>query len=674
MNIYSIIVFVCIALSAILALYAIIVSRKQKTDKLQLQSKRNTVFFINLYEKLKGIRFLKNFLINIRRRLEIYNQSGEAALRKRSIILLFTTISLYVGLVLLFWFVTKDIFMLLLFMVLLTYISDTVVELFITELHNKLLKQQIYYLELLRHKYYEHNSVEDANHEVCDILNQEGYFEIYGQAERINDILTSADSETELEKYYQTAPNKYLKMLAGILYITKEYGDSKNNGKSTFVSCISYLSSEIKTDIFKREKLKYALKGINLISVLPLFFFKPLRTWASGSFAPLKNFYYSKAGIILGIITVVTTIICYMTLRRIQRDRYEATDSMSKSLDQKLYDAGLFRLVDKIVPPRYSVKGNQLIKLIKSAMVPMNLHTLYTRRIVTGFIAFVAGVSLFLGLNYYTRYTILYEPQMPEGYLGGKLSDEELVKLKEITDFDRSIILAVDGKADFSAIKEYITENKLLSESEAGIAAQRIEDKIKRLSLNFFWWWQFLICIFFFIGGYYFPVINLSFMAKVRKVDMEEEVSQFHTIILMLMHMNRVHVEEILEWMEAFSIYFKEPLQKCLSNFSSGPYEALEELKEDVAFPPFIRIIGNLQLACEDLGVEKAFEELENEMAFNRETRKENSERIVERKKNLGSIIGFIPVYTMLILYLIVPIIVSGMESISAFYKQLSQI
>ena len=76
MNIYSIIVFVCIALSAILALYAIIVSRKQKTDKLQLQSKRNTVFFINLYEKLKGIRFLKNFLINIRRRLEIYNQSG----------------------------------------------------------------------------------------------------------------------------------------------------------------------------------------------------------------------------------------------------------------------------------------------------------------------------------------------------------------------------------------------------------------------------------------------------------------------------------------------------------------------------------------------------------------------------------------------------------------------
>ena len=83
---------------------------------------------------------------------------------------------------------------------------------------------------------------------------------------------------------------------------------------------------------------------------------------------------------------------------------------------------------------------------------------------------------------------------------------------------------------------------------------------------------------------------------------MEEEVAQFHTIILMMMHMNPgFHVEEVLEWMEAFSVYFREPLQKCLSNFSSDPYEALEELKLDVTFPPFVRIVENLQLASEEL-------------------------------------------------------------------------
>ena len=61
-------------------------------------------------------------------------------------------------------------------------------------------------------------------------------------------------------------------------------------------------------------------------------------------------------------------------------------------------------------------------------------------------------------------------------------------------------------------------------------------------------------------------------------------------------------------------------------------------------------------------------------MTYNREARKENNERIVERRKNLGNIIGFLPIYALIILYLVIPMIVSGMDSISAFYRQLSQI
>jgi len=197
---------------------------------------------------------------------------------------------------------------------------------------------------------------------------------------------------------------------------------------------------------------------------------------------------------------------------------------------------------------------------------------------------------------------------------------------------------------------------------------------MKKLSDNIFWWWQLIICLALFIAGYNAPVLGLMFLARARKIDMEDEVSQFQTIILMLMHMNRVHVQEILEWMETFSLHFKIPLQKCIQNFSSGPWEALEQLKTETAFPPFQLIIDNLQLACENLDVAKAFEELENEMGFNREYRKESNERIVERKKNLGITIGFMPVYALIALYLIVPMIVTGMESISAFYKQLMQI
>lgn len=68
----------------------------------------------------------------------------------------------------------------------------------------------------------------------------------------------------------------------------------------------------------------------------------------------------------------------------------------------------------------------------------------------------------------------------------------------------------------------------------------------------------------------------------------------------------------------------------------------------------------------------KAFEELENEMDFNSSTRKEVNERIIERKKNLGSTLGFTPVYALIMFYLIIPMIVSGMESLSSFYNQLT--
>lgn len=676
-NIYGLIGLVCLALAVGLTAVALTLSRRQHHDRQSLKEgkRRASSFFITFYSQLLLVPFLKENLLSIRKRLEIYTESDERIIRKRSVTLLLATILLVVAVVCSFWIITRDWLLLILFTILLSFIADTVVEIFIHNLQNRILKQQVRYIELLHHKYYEQKSVEDANYEACNVLNQKGTFEVYFQAERINDILTSSEIETELEKYYETAPNKYFKMLAGILYITKEYGDTQVQGSSVFIRCITYLGSEIKAELYKREKLKYALRSLNVIAILPLFFIKPLRNWASGSFAPLENFYSSKSGIILGIITILLSVISYMTLGRLQNyDRAAKAGFANKTLEQKLYTRGLYKIVDRMVPQEYTLKKNKLIELIKNAMTPLNIYTLYTRRLLIGCAAFLFGLGIILGLNAYTRHKILYLPQMPQGYLGGQLSSEELVKLQTIADQDRTVILKLGIKADDEAISDEIMKNETKDEEEAESSILRIKSKMQQLSINIFWWWQLLICVGLFGTGYYSPIINLRFIAEVRKIDMEEEVSQFQTIILMLMHMNRVHVEEILEWMETFSVHFKEPLQKCLSNFSAGPFEALEELKSDVAFPPFISIVENLQLACEDLGVARAFEELESEMTFNRETRKDSNERIVERKKNLGNLIGFLPVYAIILLYLIIPMIVSGMESISAFYQQLSQL
>ncbi|MGI6049347.1 MAG: hypothetical protein ACOYEI_00745 [Acetivibrionales bacterium] len=674
MNTYTFIGLASLLLAAALIVFNLIFSKRQKNvlTPLNKGTGNGLRIYIFLYRNICRIPLLRDLLRGIRKRLEIYTVTDEKTLRKRSVLLLTTTVLAFIILILLFWLITKDLLMLTLFTVLLAFIGDTIIEIFINKLQNDLLQQQLRYLELLRHKYYEHKSVEVANMEACDQLNQKRTFEVYTQAERINDILSSRNIEEELEKYYETAPNKYFKMLAGIIYITKEYGDSLIGESSVFVRCVSYLGNEIKTELHKREKLKHALKSLNIIALVPLFCLKPLRNWAANSFAPLEDFYTSKLGIILGVITVLSSVFSYIILRRLQRFDRPLKPGYIKPLEQRIYDAFLYRVVDRLVPKPHTQKGNSMTNLIKSAMAPLNIYTLYTRRAIAGFAAFFLGLLLFIGINAYSNHAVLYNPKMPEGFLGGKLSEKELNKLQEIADFDRSIILSLGKHPDDESIINAINEKGGIDNQETQTALERIKGKLNSLSNNILWYWQVILCFIFFIVGYNAPVTGLKIMAYARKIDMEDEVSQFQTIILMLMHMNRVHVQEILEWIETFSIHFKEPLQKCLLNFSAGPHEALEELKDEVNFPPFLRLIDNLQLACSDIEVSKAFEELENEISFNINSRKESNERTIERKRNLGSTLGFTPVYSLIMFYLIIPMIVSGMESLSLFYKQLT--
>lgn len=68
--------------------------------------------------------------------------------------------------------------------------------------------------------------------------------------------------------------------------------------------------------------------------------------------------------------------------------------------------------------------------------------------------------------------------------------------------------------------------------------------------------------------------------------------------------------------------YFKEPINKCLNNYESGAYEALENLKEDVSYKDLIRIIEGLQAAVEKISIKDAFDELETEREYYKEKEK----------------------------------------------------
>lgn len=170
------------------------------------------------------------------------------------------------------------------------------------------------------------------------------------------------------------------------------------------------------------------------------------------------------------------------------------------------------------------------------------------------------------------------------------------------------------------------------------------------------------------------PIWLLTFQVKMRELEKENEVMQFQTIILMLMNIERINVETILEWLERYSNIFKEPINKCLNNYESGAIEALEELKEDAPYKPFVRIVESLQSAVENVKLTDAFDELEQERAFYQEVRKETNERLVNKKARIGRIIGFAPMVTLFVGYLIGPLIWSSVVDMGTYFSQMGSL
>ena len=152
-----------------------------------------------------------------------------------------------------------------------------------------------------------------------------------------------------------------------------------------------------------------------------------------------------------------------------------------------------------------------------------------------------------------------------------------------------------------------------------------------------------MLAIGFAYIGYMSPIWLLFFQAKMRLLEMEDEVMQFQTIILMLMKIERVNVEMILEWLERYANIFKEPITKCVNNYEAGAWEALEQLKKDTTYQLFIRIVESLQAAVEKIPIRQAFDELDSERDYYQEKRKQSNEKLISRKALIGKVLGFAP-------------------------------
>lgn len=259
----------------------------------------------------------------------------------------------------------------------------------------------------------------------------------------------------------------------------------------------------------------------------------------------------------------------------------------------------------------------------------------------------------------------------------GEMTEKDKKNAMELTKQDNEIIDQFRGKLGTKEdqVKIAVKRSKYYKDAkdkEIDQAAERIFKKIQTVNSEYFKAYELLLSFVFALLGYMVPIWLLVFQSKMRQIEMEDEVMQFQTIILMLMRIERVNVEVILEWLERYANIFKEPIAKCLNNYEAGAWEALEAMKEEVSYMPLIRIVESLQAAVEKIPIKDAFDELDSERDYYQEKRKESNDRLIKKKGMIGKAIGFAPMVCMFVGYLIIPLVFIGLTSMSSSFSTMT--
>ena len=634
------------------------------------------VLYQKLYIYFMKVPFLKRYVAKLRRKLEIMNVDDEYLTRKQTSKIILNAILIIVPLtILIIVFTHEDRLLLAIILLFEAFLIETMMSGMVDKLDTKLLKQQIGFFAEIRHAYHEFNMVEEAIYEVS----QKDQLEVSRQGEKIYEILTSDDPETELEKYYDTAPNSYLKEFAGVSFLTREFGDRvDSNGASLYLKNLNNITEEMQLEILKREKLDYVFQSLSVIALVPVLCIQPLKSWAISNFAFTSSFYNGKLGFIVQLLLIVLTFICYILTRKLKDNGSIKSDygDPNKVWQMKLYKNPIAKgIIDLFIPKKGTREYRKDINLLKDAASKQKMETFYVNRIVICIAVFFVSLFLFTQIHN-VAVDYIYESPTSQNAMLGEMSEKQEVEAMNLTEQDNYFLEKFKGKKlTLEQIKVELKHSEFYedaTEEEIKQGAERIETKLKVVDKEYLKWFEWLLASVFALAGYFGPKWMLMFQKIMRKLEIENEVMQFQTIILMLMKIERVNVEMILEWLERYSNIFREPITKCVNNYEAGAWEALEELKNEINFEQMIRIVEGLQSAVEKIPINEAFDELDNEREYYQEKRKESNERLIKRKGMIGKAIGFAPMVCLFVGYLIVPLVAIGLFSMTDTFSTMS--
>ncbi|WP_419889110.1 hypothetical protein [Paenibacillus xylanexedens] len=622
------------------------------------------------------VPLLSAYILQVQKRISFRHVGDEPSLRRLTMTVVLIILGGYGGISVILFLLQPGIAFVILSVLCAVVLNSLVLDMCLSRMEKRLLVQMLDLFADVRHRYHQHGMVEEALYEAAEA----GTGEAAEQVRLIYEALTSPDPNEALERYYEVAPNRFLKGFAGVSYMVMEFGDKDRAQGSIYLKGLGNLTQEIHLEILRRDKLDYLLKGLNIIALAPVLFTAPIERWARVSFPTMDEFYRSKIGFVTKISIYVIIILAYLLLQRLQQydeTRYRSGHKHSW-LDQFLYKQTFIRKLAMLFAAKPgSTQYSQTIRLMRESSSELKYEWLAIRRVLLFAGCLVLTMGCILLLHQVERNHILYDP-IRDDRMFGAMAEADLRKAEEKTTLDQSVLESVEMNrgATYEEVSKALQQLSpvQLDHDTQNETITRIMQKLEVYNKQYVRWWEMIIAILMGVAGYYMPIWLMLFQRKMRRLDMRHEIYQFQTVISILREMDRMSVEEILEWLNRFSVIFKRPLQKCLLHFEHGPELALEQLKEEAGLPEFQRLVDKLQLALGKISIREAFDDLESMMAFYFEQRKQEYSKMIDVKASWGRTIGFTPMYALIFLYLVIPLVGMSFLQMSIYYEQIQKL
>lgn len=638
--------------------------KRKKNFGASLAEKPQKDIYRRLYHFFRRRTLTAGRIEQVRRMYELMYPGDEEDIQKKTV----GTVSLTWGICLIavgFIFLLHPSFNNAAVALLLVFVLNTeIVSHLIAATEQKILEEMALFLSNVRHSFYINQMVDDA---ILLALQETSGIEMKTHANKIYEVISSCDLKTSVTAYNATMHNRYMKMFLSLCVNVMEYGDKDVNGQKLFTANLDNLKKEINNEIIKVKKIRYKFAGLTFVAIAVCVPIDGIKAYGLSMLPEMDSFYNGSYGIIYVTFTLITAFVVYLMNNNLKETkRPMAKDYSGLKLLEKI--KVIRNAQDNYIEKNYSrmMKIKDILKRIGENISPRQF---LLKRMIYAVLACGSSILFLFYLHEVNRHNLTDKViELPESIIAVNETQAGLIKdaillqveihLEEQNPVEQIILKEVTGLGTFYSAN--INE---------GIA----KEVVRRIHLyyeEYFMWYELLISIGIGILAFFIPYWLLLYQRSIQEMNMEDEVSQLNSIIFMLMYSNHITVKDLLEEMELFAVVFKQTIQECINDYNSGDLEALERMKEREAFGPFKRLVSNL-IRCDNMAIYMAFDEIAADRENYHERRKLENEISVQKRSDRAQLQSYLPAVLVLI-YLILPMIVTGIESYLMFQEMMS--